>query len=193
MLACGVACLWKLKDCHSLKKAHPEEPQPVFHVEEDSLKGTSFPKEGNCNSVIYSFGSACLLPPSRYSTCCICRPPCSLMSEGPCFKPSFFHKLHFHGILGCGLIVLQLHAQSSFLLMLFFFSTYISFLRWLNIWSLILNSLGRAKGASFSSSLASLSGFRRYNFLASKQGNRSYLHEKNHRDDRASPPKILSV
>lgn len=34
---------------------------------------------------------------------------------------------------------------------------------------------------------------RRYHFLASKQGNHSYFHGKNHRDDRASPQNTACV
>lgn len=98
----------------------------------------------------------------------------------------FFPALHFHGIFGYGLTVLQLCVQSSFPFMLIFFPTHISLLRWTSAWV----ALGGPKMLPFPVHCLD---FRGCHFLASKEGNHSYLHEKNHWDDRASPQNTACV
>ena len=161
MLACGIACFWKWKDCHNLKKACFTLPwrtvATVFHVEEDSWTVTFYKGRRWLFSIlVFWVFSLDILHVVSVDL------PASKSLKDLVLKLLFFHKFNFHWILDYGLMVLHLPAQSCFLLMLiilFLLRSLFSGDKMSGPSSWIV--VGTAKGASFSSSLASLLGLRR--------------------------------
>lgn len=145
------------------------------------------PKEGGCHSVIMPLLLLLLFLEILH----ICRPPSSTSLKDAVSTLPLFHKLYFHGTLGCRWVVLQSHAKTRFLLLLIT-ALFISFLTSDTILGASLCiALGEPKVFPFPVLCPALLAVDDTTFY--HLTGKLTLFKREHSDERGSPCKVLCV